>query len=113
MDTGSEILRPGWKPDRSFDILSYLSPASFSKGNLELTSCLPGRPKLRTVARIFVPEPLEGTVTDTITSQDPVHSWSTASPQTKVSVETTHRYYVTQSISERAEHTNLIASGFK
>ena len=29
------------------------------------------------------------------------------------SVETTHRYYVTQSISERAEHTNLIASGFK
>ena len=40
---------------RSSGILSYLSPASFRKGNLELSSCLPGRPKLRKVARIFVP----------------------------------------------------------
>ena len=29
------------------------------------------------------------------------------------SVETTHRYYVTQSINERAEHSYLIANGFK
>ena len=43
--------------------------SQLQQGSLEVTSCLPGRPKLRTVVRIFVPEPLEGTATDTTTSQ--------------------------------------------
>ena len=57
--------------------------SQLQQGSLEVTSCLPGRPKLRAVVRIFVTEPLEGTATDTTTSQVLRTSWSTASPRTR------------------------------